>query len=129
LSSTETRTRDFGYLMAGIIAGLFGLLLPLLKQRPIPLAPWLIAVIFAAFALASPKQLGLAYRIWMKLGHILGAINSRIIIGTIFWAVITPLSMFFRLIRRDVLKLRYKDPGAATYRIPAGPKTNMERPF
>ena len=133
MSSTETRTlRDFGLLMGGVIGGLFGLVIPLLKQRAIPWAPWLIALIFAAFALASPRQLGLAYRIWMKFGHILGAINSRIIIGIVFWVIVTPLSFFFRIIRRDVLKLRYKDPAAPSYRVaPAAtdPKTGMERPF
>ena len=124
--------RNFGLLMAAMIAGIFGLLLPLLKGRSLPLTPWLIALLFAVLALAIPQSLGLTYRLWMKLGRALGWINSRIILTLLFWGVVTPLSLLFKLVRRDILKLHYRDPRATSYRVPVrgtDPKEGMERPF
>jgi hypothetical protein len=133
ITTASPRTlRDFGLVMAGMIAGLFGLLLPLLKSRSLPLTPWLIALVFASFALIYPRGLSLVYRWWMKLGHILGAINSRIILSVLFWGIVTPLSLLFKLARRDTLKLRDRDPNTPTYRIPSAehtPKQGMEKPF
>ena len=124
--------RRFGLLMAAMIAGIFGLLFPLLKSRSLPLVPWIIALLFAVLALAIPHSLGLTYRLWMKLGHVLGWINSRIILTLLFWGVVTPLSLLFKLVRRDILKLDYRDPRATSYRVPVhgtDPKQGMERPF
>jgi len=124
--------RRFGLLMAAMIAGIFGLLFPLLKNRSLPPMPWALALLFAIFALVSPPSLALTYRLWMKLGHVLGWINSRIILTLLFWVVVTPLSLLFRLLRRDILKLDFRDPKAASYRVPVrgtDPKQGMERPF
>lgn len=124
--------RDFGLVMAAMIAGIFGVLFPLLKSRSLPVTPWIIALLFAVLALAWPRALALVHRFWMKLGHVLGWINSRIILALLFWGVVTPLSLLFKLVRRDILKLEYRDPKATSYRVPvnpANPKQGMERPF
>ncbi len=132
VTTSEKTLREFGLVMAGMIAGIFGLLFPLLKSRSVPLTPWLIALLFAILAFAWPRGLSLIYRCWMKLGHVLGWINSRIILTLLFWGIVTPLSLLFRLVGRDILKLDYRDPKAPSYRVPAtgtNPKQGMERPF
>jgi len=124
--------REFGLLMAGVIAGVFGLLVPLLKKRAIPLTPWIIALVFAILALAWPAALSLVYKYWMKFGALLGAINSRIILTIMFWIFITPLALLCRAVGRDILRLKDNGPEETTYRItvatPTDPK-RMERPF
>jgi hypothetical protein len=125
--------REFGLLMAGMVAGIFGVLLPLLKKRTVPLTPWAIALVFAVLALARPTMLSLVYRGWMRFGAILGAINSRIILTAMFWIVITPIALIAKAVGRDILHLRTNEPDAKTYRVPIGtptdPKRGMERPF
>jgi hypothetical protein len=124
--------REFGLLMAGMIAGIFGVLVPLLKKRAIPLTPWAIAVVFAILALAWPAALSLVYRYWMRFGALLGAVNSKIILTIMFWIFITPLALLCRVVGRDVLRLKNSGPEETTYRIaiatPSDPK-RMERPF
>src|SRR5229473_5947268 len=99
--------REFGLLMAGMVAGIFGVLLPLLKKRAVPLTPWAIALVFAFLALARPTMLSLVYRGWMRFGAILGAINSRIILTAMFWIFITPLALIAKTVGRDILHLKY----------------------
>ena len=48
----------------------------------------------------------------------------------LFWGVVTPLSLLFKLVRRDILKLDYRDPKATSYRVPVSgtnPKHGMKR--
>src|SRR6185295_19105495 len=106
--------REFGLLMAGVIAGVFGVLVPLLKKRAIPLTPWIIALVFAILALAWPAALSLVYKYWMKFGALLGAINSRIILTIMFWIFITPLALLFKAFGRDILRLKDNGPEETT---------------
>ena len=71
-----------------------------------------------------------AYRTWIKFGHLLGLVQSRILLGLLFFIVITPLALVRRLLRMDPLRLRL-DPKVATYRhakVYRDP-CHMEKPF
>jgi hypothetical protein len=46
------------------------------------------------------------YRVWMKFSHVLGYINTRLLLAAVFFLVITPLALLMRLFGRDVLALR-----------------------
>ena len=66
----------------------------------------LIPVIGAAFFLLGlfvPQGLRQIYLIWMKLAHVLGWINSRIILCIMFYFVITPIGLSLRIFRVDLL--------------------------
>src|SRR5579885_3511219 len=91
--------RKFGFTMAAIIAGLFGAVLPLLKGSASPLWPWIIAAVLAVWATAAPTSLRLIYRPWMKLGGVLGWINTRIILGVVFVLVVVPLGRLLQVIK------------------------------
>tara|TARA_B100001057_G_scaffold211101_1_gene211591 strand:- start:1674 stop:1874 length:201 start_codon:yes stop_codon:yes gene_type:complete len=45
----------------------------------------------------------------MMIGYILGSIFNPIILGIIFYTMITPLSLYFKIIRRDELKISLKN--------------------
>lgn len=123
--------RQFGLTMGGMIAGLFGLLLPLLLSRRFPAWPWVVAGIFFACALVRPESLGIVYEIWTKLGHILAAINARILLGIIYYLVVVPIGLAMRLWGRDPLARTFA-AGQATYRIvreDGNIVERMERPF
>ena len=62
----------------------------------------------------APRLLNYPYRIWMALGHALGWINSRLILGLVYIIVLQPIAYTMRLFRYDPLKLRRK--GEKTYR-------------
>lgn len=56
------------------------------------------------------------YQGWVKVGEIVGLVNSRIIMFVIFVTIFAPAGMLFRLRRRDVLHKRF-DEQAETYFI------------
>lgn len=91
---------------------------------------WLgIAIVFLVAALAWPSVLGPLNRLWTKLGYLLGRIVSPVVLGLIFFVVMTPLAMLMRLLRKDALRLR-GESGAGSYwivREPPGPPGDTMR--
>ncbi len=122
--------RQFGLLTGAILVILFGLLLPWLTGRGLPLWPWYISAPLVAAALLWPKLLGPVYHAWMRAGLLLGWINTRIILGLIFFLLFTPLGILFRIFGKDALRRKF-DANADSYRIPAEnrPPSHMENPF
>ncbi len=43
---------------------------------------------------------------WMKLAEVLGWINTRILLGIVFFIILFPISVLYRLVSRDSLKLK-----------------------
>ena len=82
-----------------------------------------IAGVFLLAALVWPNVLKPLNRLWTKLGYVLGRIVSPLVLGLIFFVVMTPLGLLMRLLRKDTLRLR-GNPGAGSYwivRQPPGP--------
>tara|TARA_Y100000588_G_C13629972_1_gene659082 strand:+ start:140 stop:568 length:429 start_codon:yes stop_codon:yes gene_type:complete len=86
---------------------------------------WAVAAAFAllTITLLKPSLLGPANILWMRFGRILHSIVNPIIMGLIFFLTVTPTGLIIRLLRKDILKLRW-DSEAKTYwmaRNPPGP--------
>ena len=122
--------RKFGLVFATAMVLIFGLFFPWLLERPWPTWPWIVAAVFAAPALLFPQVLKPVYRLWMKIGHALGWLNSRIILGILFFLMFAPVALVLRLLGKDMLKQRL-DASATTYRIASEhlPRDRMERPY
>ena len=127
---TIKELREFGFLTGGIIAGLFGLILPLIKGHSLPMIPWIIAIVLAGLSLFVPKSLDPVYRVWMKIGLALGCVNSRIILSIVFFIILTPMALIMKLLKRDTMARSF-DFQAETYRISSTihPNTGMEKPY
>jgi len=65
-----------------------------------------IAFLFAVVALIVPQTLSRLNRLWYGLGQLLGAIVSPIVLGVMFFGLITPISLITRLFGRDELKMK-----------------------
>jgi len=121
--------RQFGLSTGAIVACLFGLILPWLLGRPVPVWPWVLFAVLGLAALAAPGILRPVYRGWMKFGAVLGAVNTRVILGVFFFLILFPVGLMRRLFGSDPMRRRFED--GATYRIPSvkhSPK-HLERPF
>ncbi|WP_417912142.1 SxtJ family membrane protein [Candidatus Electronema sp. TJ] len=127
---SQAELRKFGLILAGGFIGFFGLLIPLLQGKGVHLTswPWLTAVGLALISLAYPEALGLLSRIWMFLGHILGWINTRIILSLVFLLMFFPAALVFKLLGKDPMQ-RNLDAGLKSYRVSGRqPKTeNLNR--
>ncbi|HLJ26267.1 MAG TPA: SxtJ family membrane protein [Candidatus Angelobacter sp.] len=61
---------------------------------------------FGLFALTNPRILGPLNKAWFYLGKWLGKITSPIVMGIIFFVILTPVSILTRLFGRDELRLK-----------------------
>ena len=122
--------REFGLVTGGIVAGLFGLFFPWLLDVQIPLWPWAVAGVLAAWALLAPASLGPLYRLWMRFGLLISRITTPIILGLVFFVVILPVALVMKVLRHDPMARRFDDE-AETYRVPSRKalRDSMERPF
>jgi hypothetical protein len=111
---------------------LFLAVVPLLRGRPIRWWGLLTGAAFLFSGLLYPQILGLPNRLWQKLGLVLHAIVSPVVMGLLFYSTVTPIGILFRWLGKDPLRLRL-DQNANTYwieRHPPGPAPHtMPRQF
>lgn len=121
--------RSFGVVVGGIfsVIGLW----PVLFRGDTPRL-WAISVggALIGLGLALPSSLKHVHHIWMKIGHVLGYINTRILLGVIFYGLITPMGVIMRLLGKDPMH-RVLVSGADTYRVirPARSRSHMKSQF
>ena len=100
--------RNFSYITGIGIPFIIGWLLPKLTGHEFRL--WTIVIGFPMILIGifAPNKLIYPYKIWMKIGYILGWINSRIILGLVFLLVLQPIALIMKLRDYDPLKLKIK---------------------
>lgn len=96
--------REFGFLLGFGFPLIIGFLIPLISGHGFRYWTLCLGIIFLFFAIIKPNFLNRPYKMWMKLGHILGWLNSRLILGLIFILVLLPISFFMRIFGYDPLK-------------------------
>jgi Saxitoxin biosynthesis operon protein SxtJ len=114
--------RSFGLVFSVVFAIIA--LLPLFHGGAIRLWSLGVAAAFAVLAFAAPQVLAPLNRLWFKLGLLLHTIVNPIVLGIMFYVVVTPTGLIMRLLGKDLLRLK-RDPAAASYwieRTPPGPK-------
>ena len=129
-SSTDVKElRKFGLILGAIFA-LIGLWPALVRGASPRLWALAVAALLVLPALGRPAWLQPAYRAWMALSRVLGWVNTRLILGLVFFALVTPLGLAMRLFGRDALGLRF-DRSAASYRVAKTqrPANHMLRQF
>ena len=122
--------RHFGLLFAVFFAVLFGLIIPMLRGHSLPNVPWIVASVFVFLAIIFPIALQPIYQIWMRFGLVLGWINSRIILGIIFYGLVLPMGAVMRLFKRDPMQRQFQ-ARLDSYRLPSRSfaKSSMETPY
>lgn len=117
--------RSFGLLFAGVFALIAGY--SAYKGWPSLVTVLLacVSAVFLAAALLWPGRLALLNKAWFKLGMLLGMVVSPIVIGLLFFILITPVALLTRLFGRDALRLRLHRQGSYwVERTPPGPEPN-----
>ena len=101
---SKKKLREFGLLLAFSIPLIFGFLFPAFSGHAFRTWTIWVGIIFLVFIIFNPNLLLYPYRGWMFLGHFLGLINSRIILGLVFLIVLVPISFLMKLFGYDPLR-------------------------
>ena len=118
--------RSFGIVF--FIVFLLIALYPLTYSEEIRVWSATISLIFLVLGLFNSKILTPLNKLWFKFGIFLGKIVSPIIMGIIFFLVVTPIGLLMRLFGKEVLNLKYNK--SQSYWIEKnGPKSKMKNQF
>ncbi len=79
---------------------------PLLNSNEIRIWSLIVSIIFLILGLINSKALTPLNKVWFKFGIFLGNIISPIVMGVIYFAVVTPIALLLRVINKDVLSLK-----------------------
>ena len=98
--------REFGFLIGFIFPFLIGWILPLIGGHSFRTWTLFISIPSIILAVTKPGLLLYPYKAWMKLGLILGWLNSRIILGLVFLIILQPIALIMRIFGHDPLKTK-----------------------
>ena len=105
---SKKQLREFGLLIGFGFPILIGWLLPSLFGHQFRTWTLWIGVPGLLIGFTAPRLLHYPYKGWMLLGHVLGLINSHIILGLVFIFVLQPIAYIMRLTGYDPLKTKRK---------------------
>tara|TARA_B100002051_G_C16483992_1_gene509484 strand:- start:161 stop:553 length:393 start_codon:yes stop_codon:yes gene_type:complete len=102
---------------------------PIINGGELKKWPLLIAVVFLILGIFKSNILTPLNKLWFKFGIFLGMIFSPIIMGIIFFLVVTPIAIIMRVLKKDILYLK-KNNNKNTYWInKTGVKSKMKNQF
>ncbi len=105
---TTKQLRSFGLLMTGLflVIGLWPLVF-----HGVGLRVWsaVVASLWGGMALAWPQGLQPLYRSWMWIAEKLGWFNTRVILGVIYFLLVTPFSLVMRAVGKKPIQCSFDD--------------------
>jgi Saxitoxin biosynthesis operon protein SxtJ len=118
----------FGSLGAWVLwrHSMFGISLGPETTQRVAVALWGLAVVCGVLRFVSPGWLRPLYVGLMAVSLPIGFVMSHVVVGIVFFGVVTPIALVFRLMGRDPLERKF-DRGAATYWTRRSPVVDLAR--
>ena len=118
--------RNFGIVF--FVVFLLISLYPLINDYNIRIWSLVVSLIFLILGILNSSLLTPLNKVWFKFGLLLGRIISPIVMGIIFFLVVTPIGLLMRFLQKDLLNLKFNKRN--TYWIEkSGPKSKMKNQF
>ena len=119
--------RSFGFLFFVVFIAIS--LWPLKSQEDLRLWALILSLIFLVLGILNSRFLTPLNKLWYKFGIFLGSIASPIVMGIVFFMVVTPIGLIMRFLGKDLLRVN-KNKIASTYWINREKqKTTMKKQF
>ena len=118
--------RSFGIVF--FVVFLLIALYPLINNHELRLWSLVVSLIFLILGLLNSKILAPLNKLWFKFGIFIGKIIAPLIMGIIFFLVVTPIGFLMRLFGQDVLNLKY-NKNKSYWIEKNGPKSKMKNQF
>jgi len=101
----KENNKGFGLLFFAVflIIGLW----PIINGENPRIIFFLFALIFLILGLINSKLLTPLNKVWVKFGELLGRIIAPIVMATVYFVVLTPLSIIVRIFGKDLLKVKF----------------------
>jgi len=118
--------RGFGivFFIVFVLIGIY----PLIDNGELRLWSIILSLIFLALGLINSNFLTPLNILWFKFGMLLGKVVSPLILGFIFFIVVTPTGILVRFFKKDLLNLKFNSK--KSYWIEkSGPKSKMKNQF
>ena len=122
----KTTNRSFGIVF--FIVFLIVSLWPLLNNDQIRYWALFVSILFFLLGIINSKLLTPLNQTWFKFGLFLGKIISPFVMGIIFFLVVTPIGLLMRIIKKDLLNLRF-NKNKSYWIKKSGPKSKMKNQF
>ena len=122
----KTTNRSFGIVF--FIVFLIVSLWPLLNNDQIRYWALFVSILFLLLGIINSKVLTPLNKIWFKFGLFLGKIISPFVMGIIFFLVVTPIGLLMRIIKKDLINLRF-NKNKSYWIEKGGPKSKMKNQF
>jgi hypothetical protein len=106
--------RSFGFLFFVIFLAIS--LWPLRFQEDLRLWAFILSLVFLVLGVLNSKILTPLNKLWIKFGILLGSIVSPIVMGAVFFIVVTPVGLIMRFLGKDLLRIN-KNKITSTYWI------------
>jgi hypothetical protein len=101
---------------------------PIINDKEIRVWSLIVSLIFLILGLTNSNILSPLNKIWFKFGIFLGSFVSPIVMGVVFFLVVTPISLLMKLFGKDVLSLK-KNNSKSYWIEKSGPKSRMKDQF
>ena len=119
---------EFGILLGIGFPFFIGWLIPFFHGNDFKIWSLFIGLPFVLISFIKPSLLRIFYKKWIKLGNILGFLNSHVILGFIFFFVLLPISIFMKILGHDPLNKSFS--AIKTYKVEnKNYKTNLNKIF
>lgn len=117
---TAKDLKQFGLLVGGVFS-VIGLWPFVFRGESPRLWALVLGGVLMMLGAIAPQSLKQVHAGWMKIGHVLGAINTKIILGLIYYLLITPMGIVMRLLGKDSMH-RALNRDVSTYRVVRTPR-------
>ena len=128
-SATSKELRQFGLMVGGVfvVIGLWPLVFRGESMHWWAVGPGGILILLGAML---PLVLRPIHAGWMWIGHVLGWVNTRILLGIVFYGLVTPIGVIFRLMGKNSMRTGCTKE-IPTYRVVKAPRprTHMKYQF
>jgi len=118
--------RSFGIVF--FVVFLLIAVIPLANSEDLRIWSLIISLIFLILGLLKSKILTPLNRLWFKFGIFLGKIVSPLVMGVIFFFVVTPIGLIMKILRKDLLNLKY-NLNKSYWIEKSDPKSKMKNQF
>ena len=102
---------------------------PLINENPLRVWSIYVAIIFLILGLMNSKLLAPLNILWFKFGELLGSIVAPIVMGIVFFVVITPIGLFMKIIGKDLLNNKYNNKNKSYWINREKSKGTMKQQF